>query len=59
LRLFDGVLIVIDSIEGVTKRTEKFIKIASKENLDMIIFVKEQVAKKNLKMAKIWEIGKI
>lgn len=36
-RLCDGAIIVVDSVEGITFHTEKIIKAAIKENLDIIL----------------------
>lgn len=36
-RMCDGVLIVVDVVEGITTQTEKIIKNAIEENLDMIL----------------------
>ncbi|MCQ2816374.1 MAG: 116 kDa U5 small nuclear ribonucleoprotein component [archaeon] len=36
-RLCDGVLIIVDVLEGITKQTEKIIQLAIKENLDIIL----------------------
>ena len=39
LRMVDGVIIVIDVLEGITLQTEKVIKECIKENLDIIILL--------------------
>ena len=38
-RMCDGVLILVDVVEGITTQTEKIIKMAIKENLDMILVI--------------------